>query len=140
MTTPAFLVTLMDRPRLSPTMKKGPEDIICIDFANRLRVWTLEGRLRCVWTHPPHEAAGGTKFAAIRYALARALGMITGAPDYLFMAAAGSWAIEMKAPGGSMTENQKNFRSWCEMHSIPFAVCRSADEAEAKLREWGVLA
>jgi hypothetical protein len=135
---PLFLVRLMQRPKLG-SLKVGPEDRISIELAERLRGWSLDGRLNAVWTHPANEVGGGTKNAALRYTLAKALGMIPGTPDFLFIGPT-SAVIEMKAPGGSLSDNQKDFRDWCAMRGVNHAVCRSADDAEAKLREWGILA
>lgn len=120
-------------------VKLGPEDRITIEFANRLRAWTIEQRLRAVWTHIPNEVGGGTKNAKIRYAIAKALGMIPGASDFIFMWGAGSAAVEMKAPDGRQTANQSDFQIWCESEGVPYHVAKSADEAEAILRRLGVL-
>lgn len=140
MGVPAFLIRLLDPGRLSPRVKLGPEDRICIEFANRIRVAALEGRLRCVWTHVGNEVGGGYgKSSEIRYAIARALGFVTGTPDYLFLAPDRAAVIEFKSKDGSLSENQKLFRSWCELSGVPHAVCRSAEDGVAKLREWGFL-
>lgn len=136
--TPAYLLNLLAIPKLG-AVKLGPEDCICIEFANRLRAWSLEGRMSCVWLHPANEVAGGTKLAALRYSIAKALGLISGAPDYVFLSSEGSFAIEMKAGKNGLSDNQKAFRTWCESQEIPYAVCRSADEAEFELRAWGLL-
>lgn len=138
MSTPSYLVTLMTRPRLG-RVKLGPEDIESIDFANRLRAWTLEGRLKAVWWHTASEVGGGAKNAAIRYVVAKALGLIPGAPDFVFLAPAGGFCLEMKAKSGSMSESQKDFQAWCAHAGIPYAVCKGADAAEAQLRAWGLL-
>lgn len=138
MSTPAFLVSLMHRPPLG-NVKLGPEDRVAVEFANRLRAWTLEGRLKAIWSHIGNEIAGGVKNAAIRYAIAKALGFISGFPDFVFAWKEGAGVIEFKAPKGTMSQNQKNFRSWCELIGIPYVVARSADEGEATLRAWGVL-
>lgn len=140
MGVPVFLVKLMMRPQLSASAKLGPEDVICIEFANRLRAWTLDERLTAIWSHPANEVGGGTKNAKIRYAIAKALGLIAGFPDFIFTWKGGAGFIEFKAPKGTMSDNQKDFRSWCELVGIPYVVARSADEGEAALREWGVLA
>ncbi|EHK57744.1 hypothetical protein [Allomesorhizobium alhagi] len=137
--TPAALLRLMTRPFLAPTLKLGPEDRICIEFANRLRAWTLEGRPVAVWSHIGNEIGGGTKNANIRYAIAKALGMITGASDYVFLWPGGSAALEAKAPKGVQTAGQTDFEAWCTARGVPYRIMRSADEGEAILREMGVL-
>lgn len=140
MIPPGTLLRLMARPRLSTRIRLGPEDCHCIEFADRLRVATLEGRLRCVWTHVPNEVAGGRGRASeVRYAVAKAMGMITGTHDYLFLARDLSAAIEMKAGRNGLTDGQRDFRAWCETAAVPVATARSADEAEALLVGWGLL-
>ncbi|EEQ92750.1 Hypothetical protein OINT_3000038 (plasmid) [Brucella intermedia LMG 3301] len=120
-------------------VKLGPEDRITIELANRLRAWTIEQRLRAVWTHIPNEVGGGTKNAKIRYAIAKALGMIPGASDFIFMWGAGAAAIEIKAPDGRQSANQSDFQKWCEAENVPYHIAKSADEAEKILRDLGVL-
>lgn len=104
-----------------------------------LRVATMEGRLRAVWTHVPHEAAGKGKFAAIYMAKAKALGLIKGSADLVFVWAGGGGWIEMKTETGSLTPEQRDFRLWCENSGVHHAVCRSVAEVEERLREWGAL-
>lgn len=132
------VLRLMIRPSLSK-VRLGPEDVIAIDFANRLREWTLTDKLIAVWTHIPNEVAGGTKNAGLRYAIAKALGMISGAADYVFLWDRGSAAIEMKAPRGTQNQNQSDFQKWCELMGVPYYLARSADEGEGILRNLGVL-
>lgn len=129
---------LMFRPALGK-VKLGPEDIISIDFANRLRDWTMTNQLSAVWTHIPNEVAGGTKNAGLRYAIAKALGMISGAADYVFLWSGGSAAIEMKAARGTQSQGQSDFQKWCELMNVPYHLVRSADEGEEILRSLGVL-
>jgi len=145
MPTPAFLVRLMAHTSLSRGFKLGPEDREAYAFANDLRVATLEGRLRAVWLHPANELGGqtikrGTKrVASPLAALARALGLITGASDYLFLFKDGSLAIEFKSASGSLSPGQRDFREWCKSQDVPFHIARSAPAALAILRERGLL-
>lgn len=129
------ILRLMAYHSLSRGLKLGPEDLLCLDFATRLRVATIESRLTAVWTHPANELATRGVAAAI----ARALGLITGTGDYLFLWENGSAALEAKAPKGSLTDNQKDFQTWCARERVPYFVFRSADEGEAILRGLGVL-
>lgn len=136
---PAALVRLMPRPRLG-AVKLGPEDRIGIEFANRLRAWTLEGRLTAVWSHVGNEVGGGRGYkSVIAYTIAKALGLVTGMSDYFFIWPGGGALLELKAAAGRQTEAQRDVEAWCEFVGIPYRVCRSADEGEAILREWGVL-
>lgn len=135
----ATLLHLMMPQKLSANLKLGQEDKICIEFANRLRAWTLQRQLIAVWSHIPNELAGGTNNAKIRYAIAKALGMITGTADYLFLWRDGAAALEVKAARGIQSEGQKHFQVWCEMMGVPYFVVYSADEGERTLRNLGIL-
>ena len=145
MATPVHLIRLMGHASLSRTFKLGPEDREAYAFANDLRAAVLEGRLRAVWLHPANELGGQTimrgskRIASPLAALARALGLITGASDYLFLWGAGSAAIEFKSATGRMTLAQTDFKQWCADQGVPHFVARSAAEGLAILRELGVL-
>lgn len=138
MTTPAFLVRLMHYARLV-RVRMGPEDTEALAFATELRVATLNGRLRAVWTHPANELAWQPKTTP-RIALARALGMIQGTPDYLFLWHGGSLAMEFKAKGGYQTDGQKAFEQWCNVVGVPYFVVRSTAQGLSILRDYGRLA
>lgn len=139
MIVPAFIRRLMADKKVGG-LKLGPEDRICIDFATRLRVAALEGRLRAIWCHVANEVGGGRgRSSAIAYRVAKALGLIPGAADYFFMWEGGGGVIEFKSETGRQTENQKDFQAWCEYLNVDYRIARSADEGEAILKEWGVL-
>lgn len=144
MTTPAFLVRLMAYTPLSRGMKIGPEDREALVFANALRAASLEGRLAAVWTHPANELAGVTRSTNYgprplpQAALARALGLVKGASDYLFLWRGGAGAIEFKSAEGSLTQGQRDFREWCAAVGVPFRVARSTPEALGFLTEWNI--
>lgn len=147
MATPAFIVRLMHHKGLSSTAcaNLGPEDAEAYRFAQDLRQASLEGRLLAVWTHPANELAGvgktvGGKFrVSVQSAIAKALGLITGTSDYLFLFRGGSIAMEFKAADGSLRSSQRDFRDWCLAMGVPFHVVRSRAEALEVLRGAGVL-
>lgn len=143
--TPAYLIRLMGHASLSRGFKLGPEDREAYTFANDLRAAVLEGRLRAVWTHPANELGGmvtmvrGKPRVPPLVALARALGLITGSSDYLFMWSGGSCAVEFKSATGRLSPAQRDFRDWCALVGVPFHLVRSAADGLAILREHGVL-
>lgn len=135
-----FLIALMQRVAVPWKMGKrvvtiGPEERICIDFADELRFKTLQGDFRAVWLHIPNEA----KRHPITALILKAMGIMTGAPDYVFCWKGGCGFIEFKSGKGKQTEWQKYFQSWCEYAGIPYVVCRSVADGTATLREWGVM-
>lgn len=146
MTPPAFLLRLMSHKNLSAGFRLGPEDREAYSFANDLRAATREGRLGAVWLHPANELAGqtivraGRHIASPRAALARALGLIAGASDYLFLWQSGSAVIEFKARDGRLSQSQRDFAAWCAEHHVPFHIARTSAEGQGILRELGILA
>lgn len=119
--------------------RTGPEDKLAIEVATYLRAATLRGMLKATWTHIPHEVGGGGKMAAIRMALAKAMGLIKGSADYVFVGPAGSGWIELKVKGNSQSPEQRDFQLWCEATGTRYAVCRSLEEVIENLFSWGIL-
>ena len=140
--TPAFLIRLMHYTPLV-RVKLGPEDSEALIFANELRKATLEGRLHGLWLHPANELCGippkSPRSFLVRAAIARALGLINGASDYIFLFHNGTLVMEFKSKTGTMTQGQKDFRDWANMVSVPHYVVRSADAGLAILKDHGIL-
>lgn len=151
MIVPAWLLRLMWRPRLSNTLRLGPEDRLAVEVADACRAWSIEGRLRGIFWHTPNEV-GGAK-AQARMALAKALGLIPGTPDLVFIGGGEAPAgepvrfgslhrillIELKAPKGTRSANQADFAAWANHHDIAYLICRSLAEVEEALTKHGLL-
>ena len=60
--------------------------------------------------------------------------------DFLFVAPSGEhlW-LELKRRGGTLSDNQKIFRSEMLMRNVRYAVAHSFDEAVDILTGWGAL-
>lgn len=113
----------------------GPEAVICIAFANWLRGETLKGRLRSVWFHVPNEGRRSMRQGRIM----RCMGLIPGAPDYVFLSEKKTLAIEVKTKTGRLSDNQVTFKRWCKILKIEYVVCRSLEECvEAVKKTSGV--
>jgi hypothetical protein len=69
----------------------------------------------------------------------KALGMAAGFPDLAFIANGTFYAIEVKAEGQYLRKSQKVWRDHIELAGGKFAVCKSIDDAEATLIEWGLI-
>lgn len=111
---------------------------MAIEFANRLRVATIEGRLGAVWCHVPNELAGAAR-ATPAAAIARAAGLITGSSDYWFVWNGGGGVLEAKSRTGTLSPGQRDHKEWCGLMNVRHAVFRTADEGELTLRQWGIL-
>lgn len=69
----------------------------------------------------------------------KAMGARAGVLDLHFVLTGGRLAvIEMKAPKGTLSPEQKVFIAACGLSGVPWAVCRSVEEVEVTLRGWGV--
>jgi hypothetical protein len=135
----AVLARVLHFPPLS-RLTLQPEETIAVAFAHELRAATMEGRLRAVWTHPANEIAGRRSgLSKIRYAIAKAMGLIYGTPDYVFLASHRSGALEAKVPGNRQQDNQKDFERWCLVNGVAYRVFTSVEEGLAILEEWGML-
>ena len=135
--TKLFIVRLMSVRPIRWKKTPGPETILCESFSNWLRAETLEGRIQGVWTHVPNEIGymSQSKSAQFIYAIAKAMGMIVGSPDYVFLTKSGSLALEAKSANGNQNPSQKDFQSWCENESVPYHIFKTLDQAQKILKE-----
>jgi hypothetical protein len=88
---------------------------------SRMRWAALAARLRRAW------------------ALAKAMGLIAGSGDYVFIGSRTSGWIELKSATGSLSPIQRDFRDWCTRCGVEYAVCRTVDNVEATLKQWDML-
>lgn len=135
---PVWLARLMAYNGLSPRLRIKPEEDLTIRYANALRFAALEGRLSAVFTHPANELAGHSTSTA-RSAIARAMGLISGTTDFLFLADGRCLAQEAKIGRNDLTPKQRDFQRWCEASNVPFRTFRSVEEGLDQLRELGLL-
>lgn len=135
----AILGRLMRRLKLH-NLKLQPEERLAVDFADTLRTLVLAGRLHAVWTHPANEIAGRRSgLSKIRYTIAKCMGLIDGAADYLFLWADGSGALEAKVGKFRQQENQKDFQFWCEANGVRYEIFTSVDQGIEILTRWGII-
>jgi hypothetical protein len=124
---------------------RGPEDDLALVVGAALRAWVLEGRLHATFTCVPHEVGAVSKTspafrpAQARYAKNIAQGLIAGSGDYVFVWEGGGGWIELKSSTGSLSPDQRDFRDWCGHAGARHAVCRTLDQVETVLRDWGAL-
>jgi hypothetical protein len=137
------LLALMDyKPYRGST---GEEDRLAIAVATMLRVASIEGRLKATWTCIPHEVGAVPQKSAefkrrqTRYAKAKAMGLITGSADYVFVWPGGGGWIELKSQHGALSSPQRTFRDWCHAPGSHHAVCRTVDEVVDTLISWSAL-
>lgn len=138
--TKMFMVRLMSVRPMRWRKEPGPETRLGEAFSNWLRAETIEGRIRGVWTHVPNEIGyqGHSKAAQLVYAVAKALGMIVGSPDYVFLGSNGSLALEAKSKTGTQTPGQKDFESWCAEEKVPYRIFKTLEQGQTILKEQGI--
>lgn len=109
------------------------EDAIQAGIIDLLKLTVASG---VIYYHVPNQRKCSKREGA-RF---KRLGVIPGIPDLAFVMANGHAAyLEVKAPKGTLSPEQKAFRSLCEAYSIPYAVVRSITEAQEILMQWGAL-
>lgn len=65
-------------------------------------------------------------------------GVLPGVPDLIVMIDGRTFGIELKAPKGRLSEDQKNIADKFTANDIPWTVARSLDEIEAFLTSYQV--
>jgi hypothetical protein len=85
--------------------------------------------------HPPNGGLRGKSEAA----RLKWIGTLAGLPDLVVLGRDGRcWLIEVKAPGGALSAEQRALRDkWTELR-IPFTVARSIDDARRAFQIWGI--
>ena len=90
-----------------------------------------------------HSAAGGDlgfgKTAAIAIAKARSMGTEDGWPDLEVICGGNFYAIEVKAPGNSLSKDQKEVRDLILWNGGFYGVARSVEDAAVLLEMWGIV-
>jgi hypothetical protein len=95
----------------------------------------LRGKRDVLWLHP----ANGEWRNKITGAKLRRMGLLAGASDLLLWHDGKSFALELKAPGGRLTEAQKLFFARFADAGGHTAVGEGVDGALASLAGWGLL-
>lgn len=80
-------------------------------------------------------AGGGGK---IRGGKLKAMGLKPGVPDVLIIHQGRAYWIELKAEGGRLNDKQKALHPLLSEVGCCVAVCRSLEDVEESLREWGI--
>lgn len=78
---------------------------------------------------------GKTPAAAGR---SKALGMVAGVPDLLIVYDGRALFIEVKRPGGRLSEAQGRVHALLWKAGAAVAVCSSVEDVEHVVREWGI--
>ena len=112
--------------------RQQPEAAIQRAIVSHLKVRAVPG---VVYLHP---ANGGAR-TAIEGAILKGLGVVAGAPDLMLFHGGKSFAIELKAEGGRVTEAQVEMLTRLKDAGVLTAVCHGVDRAIEVLQEWQLL-
>jgi hypothetical protein len=85
-----------------------------------------------------HPANGGAR-SAIEGAIFKSLGVAAGAPDLLLWCDGKSYALELKAESGRVSESQADMLDRLGKAGVATAVCHGIDSALATLEGWHLL-
>ena len=110
------------------------EDKLANDVACELKALSIEGRINCLWFHVPNETVVQTKTDIARLKKKHAIGMISGAPDFVFLAPNTSVCIELKTETGKSSPNQKLFAEWAENSGVAYYIARSINDVKKYLK------
>lgn len=103
--------------------KARPEEAIQKQVAEYLD-WALPAGYR--WLHIPNQRGTRSRW---ENQLLKAMGVKAGAADVLIFTPHGRFVwIELKAPKGILSEEQKDWRDWCRSIGAPWFLCRSLDD------------
>jgi hypothetical protein len=130
------IAILMAHPGLSPSFRLFPEQRLSIDLAEAMRRHTLSGGYKGIWFCVQNEA----KRHRITALIQKAMGLIPGVSDFVFIWESGALLAELKAGANDQTENQQYFQLWCSHCRLPYGVFRDVETVEARLRTLGALA
>ena len=135
---PNILTKLKILGKISNLPHLKGEDALTNIIAQYLRAMSLEGKLKGVWFHVPNESVvseGNRVTDILRIKRKQAMGLINGAPDFVFVSAEKTIFIELKTKTGTLSEYQKLFREWCESEGITYTIARSLGDVIEILTE-----
>ena len=95
------------------------------------------------WVNPDwqytHIASGEFRTEATARRLKR-MGVKPGWPDFILLSPAGvPYFMELKRPGGKLSEHQAVFSQWCVAHGVAFAICDTYEGVLKQLKGWNVV-
>ena len=112
--------------------RKQPEAAIQRAVFEHLRIRPATGVFAF---HCPN---GGAR-RPIEAAILKGLGVVAGVPDIIAIKDGRTHAVELKAPGGRLSDNQRATHSAMIGAGVQVAVADNLDDALALLEGWGLL-
>jgi VRR-NUC domain len=85
-----------------------------------------------------HPANGGWR-SRTEAAILRGLGVVAGVPDVILVRNGKAYALELKAPGGRLSDAQRQAHDALRAAGAEVATAVGLDDAVAQLEGWGLL-
>ena len=108
-----------------------PERDIQIKVASFLALMEMRGHL--TYFHPPNGGSRGAREGA----QFKRMGVRAGVPDLCIMWVGGYGFIELKAPKGKLSKNQREYHGTLEKHGVQVRTASSLSEVKESLEIWG---
>lgn len=89
-------------------------------------------------SHTANEVAARGANIGRAIARAKSIGMTPGMLDLTVIWRGHIFFLEVKAPGGAMTDGQRAIADRMTAHGAKWAVVKSIDDVAARLAEWGI--
>lgn len=131
---------ILSKIRNQPNLKG--EDALTNQVAIALTGYSLENKLKGVWFHVPNESVVSEHNKLtdiIRIKRKQSMGLINGAPDFVFITKDKTLFIELKTETGRLSESQKDFKEWCHSEGIGYFIGRSVADVIDILRNNKIL-
>jgi len=112
-------------------LKESPVHIFAVQLL------TFSAAPGVLYFHVPNEGRRAPRTGAFQ----KRLGLLPGVADLVIVLPGGQVRfLELKREvGGTLSENQRAFRTACEANGSPYEVATTPEEVEAVLRGWGAL-
>jgi len=115
--------------------KPAPEINLHIAIADTLNRWANRG---WKFTHIGH---GGFKLNVITAVRLRRMGVKKGWADFVLLSPypPNAHFLEVKRKGGKLSDEQADFKEFCDLNGYKFAVVDNYRDAMAQLADWGAI-
>lgn len=80
----------------------------------------------------------GGKRNKVEAAILKAMGVLAGFHDLLFLNSGRAFLIELKRDDGALSKTQRETHALVAATGTPMAVCRTIDDVLAQLRTWNI--
>lgn len=118
------------RPKAKRVSQENPVHLFAVQLLK------FSGVPGLIYFHTANEGKRSERTGAFL----KRMGFLPGVADLTIIRPGGlAYFLELKAPKGRLSEDQRAFRDLCEANGTPYAVAASSAEVESILGKWGCL-